>query len=88
MAAKVSSARLSHLADYMRARVKQAESDVNAMPVAASLQGGPASPAGADLVSSIDRAINYTKRDAKAMPKRDMGAYRRADDGRRPRHDT
>lgn len=78
-------ASVGNLVDGFLAYVKQAEDAINpahisagpAVPpdASASGEGTPSLPSGASLVGSNESAINYNKQQAKAEPKRDMGAY-------------
>jgi hypothetical protein len=67
------------------ATIKQAEDAINPAQISAgpavppnatqSGEGTPPTPNGSAMVGSNESAINYTKQQAKAEPKRDMSAY-------------
>lgn len=73
------------LVDAFLATIKQAEDAINPAQISAgpavepdatqSGQGTPPTPNGSQMVGSNESAINYTKQQAKAEPKRDMSAY-------------
>jgi len=73
------------LVDAFLATIKQAEDAINPANISAgpavepdatqSGQGTPPTPNGSQMVGSNESAINYTKQQAKAEPKRDMSAY-------------